>query len=1720
MDPQAMLNAAAASHQGTIALPDATQTYNQSRNAAAKLRVSLTRKDQTILFKHLGYPVVQDPKFHTSSDHAILVALRQLVRDEYYDTFRIKELRAQTLVVGAAARELFDYRFKPNFHFHFHCSEGADSRRIFSAIFEQFLADLEERAAGRLEPLLPGKKPIRNKHTVKMIHDSFSSVLSDYADLHEMHDQFTVKLRNGYTTLLLEDSAYNLDAYGWVELFRKTGAANAYGYMLLPLELKFSDYIDNDLYRIKREPLGQVSLVYAHGTSNGYIHRYNAWSFLLNNLGIHNSDFNVVFELHRVGPMVYFSAVRTDNSLNLVRSICVPKAQHFCLVFDFDKSVCRHTGVVRNKTFFSVPVDEWHRSVNYLTNLKTELINKQTTAAYVRRRIDGAALVSRELVEAWSLQQGRLRSFVLAVYLYVLAKERNDASILDYLSPNVSFGSIVRSVIKSYVLTLSGFSTNLQGFLAWCFSLDDPSFFVQFPAMHEDQYFSCPVPENSRTLRWFSTINPDSKPADKCPVCPRLREGPFNPDAWKCEHRPSLHTFAMTVAEVATFKAEQCLANVGDAPELVRVKTDARALLPNGAFSYTCPVYFIVGPPGTGKSTIIRYLASYIHDSICAPFSKLAEDYLGVERDGTVVDYKFKTNHRMVRPINAAVAFADEISAMDVRFLYAHVALNRPSCVFIIGDPKQTEIQDPAEGWLFSNHFDVDNISTHTLKYFYRGPQDVAAFCNLYFGYELYAVKDELRSYEVIDINEGLQKRNAQRIYFSDNTKVNLTLGDEAASARAIQGSTVDRVVLFVTAADAHPAGQMRLVRVAMTRHRIKCWIAHDGSPFALQWLAQFDFQLTDDQIREYARPIAAVKAISPLDEDPVLEKIIAERTVEDVKLVGRAEPLRPAPVPKINWAERFSRLTIPAACVAAAAVTYGVITARNSFRPLASGSPFNLVFEIGGRVGSFSTASSILRHFTSVSAKNEPSADLSIPEHLVSSIEGFSHDPLAGGYCWTRLFPEECREQYASELGSHAYLWSLAYRYFHHILAGDAVENVEVVRGHIIAVSEPRNRWYILAKLLFPILCTHNSAGVLSPSPLHLSYLAEHLVLNNFSFYKTGFLSGSFFTRSVRRALLALCISPFTIGGVSTTTVVASCFATVGLLALVGHRRISASAREAFSSATRAGAVEKAIPDDIPKLGEAVGECADYVDVVETYVPDPCECFRTVVDSEEAGVCYVLEKPAHDAFLLAPTLLDTGVSDNSYAINAGADHLIGGEFSNGRFVPDDFFCPVNARGNPARAGETYYQFFQGPGLFYSDKNPWQTMQVIQHRYANADKNPRPLTNDSSKLVDEIVHLFFSECVVENPLATINIAQLQSVFSEFAQASRRKHYAAQFKGLDDADARIVRFHLKRILKPAKGDVKIMKVGQGISAWSKTAQILFAIVGRTLNQLFKRSLRSHCIYDNGYTESQFYERVSAVLQTIPESASNGLCDFWEYDSEQDDFSQALEYRFWARLGVSAELLDHYYSFRRDYKIVAPGISVKVKRAKTSGEPMTLVNNTLINALILNYVFRGTGPFSLVVKGDDGWKVQDGLTVVPERHAAITTATRLRMEASVEDVVEFCGMVVSRSFISPSIIRRLNKACSSRYRDYKHFSEAQKSFREFLKFLSTLDYPKVLATNAERYNVSVELVATATHCLQSLSHISESQFSFHFHKYSVDYGVPSGSYASQTVYSRIC
>uniref|UniRef100_A0AB38ZJR1 Helicase n=1 Tax=Crocidura lasiura hepevirus TaxID=3139466 RepID=A0AB38ZJR1_9VIRU len=158
-----------------------------------------------------------------------------------------------------------------------------------------------------------------------------------------------------------------------------------------------------------------------------------------------------------------------------------------------------------------------------------------------------------------------------------------------------------------------------------------------------------------------------------------------------------------------------------------------------------------------------------------------------------------------------------------------------------------------------------------------------------------------------------------------------------------------------------------------------------------------------------------------------------------------------------------------------------------------------------------------------------------------------------------------------------------------------------------------------------------------------------------------------------------------------------------------------------------------------------------------------------------------------------------------------------------------------------------------------------------------------------------------------------------------------------------------------------------KAGQGVSAWSKTANAMLGPMFRAVEKCMRRNFRDNVILANGMQELKMLSSLS--FQDL-EALSVIEGDIEEFDCNQNECTVLAEAMLYAALGVPAVFILLYVALRKKRTLLAKTIAKMVVLDKQdSGQPATLTGNTTVALMIISRVVDNIKHAIVLGKGDD-------------------------------------------------------------------------------------------------------------------------------------------------------
>ncbi|UHK03121.1 MAG: RNA-dependent RNA polymerase [Sanya benyvirus 1] len=860
MDVQTVIDTATAANAATLGSAEASQIFREQLKSSIKVHVNLTSGQKQLLRKMIDFQVLFVGGKNVTNDHPVPVAIRDICRNIFESEFKISVSCERVLIVGASAREIAMYNSNPHIHYYVHGKENKDYDRTIRTALQNISRNLRDKASKKNRTIFcakPENETCKTRPIIKR-YQTAKQVLDDYMTINKLPGTIHTELVEA-NTLVFEDSFYNFTPEMWIETFMKTGARVAYGYGLLPMELLFPDMPANPLYSIHDSrdfnpveykgvksvgnmaylpkfdlkaisELGKAttSLVFRHGYCNGYVHDTYAWSTLLRSPVIECDKYPLKLAVEitsRAGPAVVFKVYRCDYPERIARMIELTPREQYVRVLDLQSSVNKSTGKVNKPLrYFSVREDEFCDTYNYCLALDPKSLTFPNVIQYIRRRMGGMSLITKELVEPWYLQKVDVEKLALNILIYVKLRHGEMENIMQ----NIDVGSVWEKVKAWFRATTRMVFLPIAYLIEWIMAGNLVNDLVLYPDGSVYQYHSVDpnITLDSGIDVGLYADHPNEEDIPDCPVCLALI-GRLGLQEVICEHKDCDTDIGMTQEEIDRFQNVLC-ANDNDPSGLKSVKERCLKSMPKTQFSRKIKVRYIEAGPGCGKSYMIRQLAGE-NDLVLAPFSKLRPDYMNLHKEnGETYDLNFKTQHRAMETRGCRRIFVDEFTSLPYEYLACVINQNAAEEVYLVGDIKQTKVR-PEEGIYIGDKIDLSSVSKHTLVKNFRNPKDTVALLNKIYGYKMEAMSNIEKSIEFVGVDDI--PRDITKMTRMAFTKASAEAQTESAdnTVRANQGGTCVTAILYVTSLDHNLPDVTDLQIVGLSRHTDKLYIVHDN---------------------------------------------------------------------------------------------------------------------------------------------------------------------------------------------------------------------------------------------------------------------------------------------------------------------------------------------------------------------------------------------------------------------------------------------------------------------------------------------------------------------------------------------------------------------------------------------------------------------------------------------------------------------------------------------------------------------------------------------------------------------------------------------------------------------------------------------------------------------------------------------------------------------------
>lgn len=1242
----------------------------------------------------------------------------------------------------------------------------------------------------------------------------------------------------------------------------------------------------------------------------------------------------------------------------------------------------------------------------------------------------------------------------------------------------------------------------------------------------------------------------------ECWLCEKIKDQPGQ--VIVCNHHKSVkHTFKTTTKEMQDLVAEFADTD-RDENGIKRVKEAAKPLVPKTGFEHTVDIYSITGGPGCGKSHTIRYLYEKLENAaVVAPFSRLMSAYAEIIKGRKIV---FKTNHRAFHLVNIENLFVDEASAFDYRFL-ACIARNcGAKRVILVGDPRQTRIL-PSEGICIYDKIDTKRIPNHHMRLNFRNPIKHVLLLNYLFGYDMIPVSKTfdipIKFLTTADVN---QFQNFNQLFFSTVGQSIYDLEENPAkkkTVRASQGCDFEDVALYVVNSDYVLTKIESLNIVALSRHKRNLYVITDPSNPAIEYISELKQaiqKVTDDlddvtktlptiaDTRiEYAVDNSTGKITSPMFADSTLTcshsipyKFMEDRLIDipDQKFkIGAAQGQRKLYLTDMNFLRRnYTGQDDTIVVIGAAPGTHFVDLIKHYpahwmlFDPRQfDKSLLDLDIAI------------INREYVPDDYKLIPKSTgklLMICDIRTDDLtpEGITKDHLLQQEILLKLKPDHASLKFCPQFDKETDTFTYLRGHIQTQLWAriGTLETRLFIDAKKMAVYKPQTKLKKLTKKIdnkkFEQLIDEfeEEIGIDNKEEYYNGYDTDEIYKKK-DYIDTMVLYNNFNRAAVYDETVPVCYECYHeycyFHGKTPTSVEQVYQTSEKISRILNYSKNIKFAESPFNypvDIVYGNWIEFITASKLPpwKKLEEISD-AQFLDHVEKVLPLGTEPVLVVKKTDIIDIPKGIEHAPKDAYKNFEQFI-LPEAQNSDLLMSATNNLESRIVKKGggktKVNIEMLVCPVNNNGHPIKNKPKLVIASPGEGKFFTHTAPLVTCSTVTGRY-DTEYGSRNVTATTFNLIQDIVGSYTTVFYAQKKMELMREETFLSIISNaVVEDIQTRHYYNRWLGTDDADADLVRFHVKSIFKPnntfkdfdplknpyTKKAENQFKVGQGVSAASVDVNSALMFVCRII-QIVEKILTNDTLEHIAMTDTHKdnYEFAREVTQMMHKKFGQdanvkfSVSDATEFDASQGPATRTLVAEYLITIGFPKDFVLMFLNTLDGVTIVANGITSGTNK-QTSGNLWTLFINSTIVKLIKNYITRNDGVRFLVYKGDDSLMIGFGLGEIETRVKRVKEVLGLQFKSEVLDYGEFCGQLITKDGMMPNLYRKLVKLVSHRYVNVAHWQEYQQSLHDYLVYVETVGLNSVIKATALLLDLSFDQATEIYHVLKSFRSISAEQF----------------------------
>lgn len=369
-----------------------------------------------------------------------------------------------------------------------------------------------------------------------------------------------------------------------------------------------------------------------------------------------------------------------------------------------------------------------------------------------------------------------------------------------------------------------------------------------------------------------------SPKTDGCMICDALVEGGFDLKTVEVLHNPVEVVLKINTADWRALMNKFARADRETPAKIQELEEKIKNMyIGQEEISGAAKIYNITGLPGTGKSYLLRVLATRLYAAgsgrigLFSPFMRLNMDYTEESKDhrGRPLGktFWFKTPHRaMLDFVGLKYIFVEELGAVNFEFL-APLAVRNPGVTFVMcGDRNQTQLQAHEGKNMFvalKEHGLHGCVNDHVLKLNRRNPVEHVKAGNAFLPKDQQMIAHRTTSSPIQLFNDlgamtlahpDWQTYHVMAFAKNDWKSIMGDVTDEIESTpttvRASQGMTKANVVLLIGPACKNLLRMDSMSLVALTRATDLLVIYVDQKCVnAAMWLARCELQFDHENL-------------------------------------------------------------------------------------------------------------------------------------------------------------------------------------------------------------------------------------------------------------------------------------------------------------------------------------------------------------------------------------------------------------------------------------------------------------------------------------------------------------------------------------------------------------------------------------------------------------------------------------------------------------------------------------------------------------------------------------------------------------------------------------------------------------------------------------------------------------------------------------------------------